>query len=113
MEATTGMRMAGKISTAVREIANTPPRKITIARTMNVYGRCSATLTIHISGATPGASAGGLPGSGARALHPWTWGFRISAGGAGLVGRPGGHADRGAVLVLALRQFDLHGCMLD
>src|ERR1039457_919056 len=48
MAAMTGMLMLGKISFAVRRIANTPINRIKIARTMNVYGRCSAILTIHI-----------------------------------------------------------------
>src|ERR1700722_15019919 len=48
MAATTGMLMVGKMSVAVRAIASAPKRKIRMARTMNVYGRCSAIRTIHM-----------------------------------------------------------------
>src|ERR1700730_2636070 len=46
--ATTGILMLGKMSVGVRQIANMPSSMITMARTMNVYGRRSASLTIHI-----------------------------------------------------------------
>jgi hypothetical protein len=55
---TTGMLMAGKMSTGVRTIDSPPRSAITIASTMNVYGRRSASLTIHTSG-----SCQGRPGS--------------------------------------------------
>src|SRR5580698_10454273 len=70
MAATTGMLMVGKISVAVRTIASAPNRKIRMARTMNVYGRCSAIRTIHMhnysrartsaSGVRIGAASSGL-----------------------------------------------------
>ncbi len=46
--ATTGILMLGKMSVGVRQIANMPSSRITMARTMKVYGRLSASLTIHI-----------------------------------------------------------------
>src|ERR1700676_654123 len=45
---TTGMLMFGKMSVGVRKIASVPRIKIRIASTTNVYGRLSATLTIHM-----------------------------------------------------------------
>src|SRR5882762_4537424 len=46
--ATTGILMLGKMSVGVRQIANVPSSMITMARTTKVYGRRSASLTIHI-----------------------------------------------------------------
>jgi hypothetical protein len=46
---TTGMSMLGKISVGVRSIASGPTIKINTARTTNVYGRRSASLTIHMT----------------------------------------------------------------
>src|ERR1700719_1521741 len=54
--ATTGIPMLGKLSVGVRQIANMPSSMITMARTMKVYGRLSASLTIHIGGFSPGGS---------------------------------------------------------
>src|SRR6266849_8886090 len=48
MMLTTGMLMFGKMSVGVRKIESVPRIKIRIASTTNVYGRFSATLTIHI-----------------------------------------------------------------
>src|SRR5258708_2005040 len=48
MMLTTGMLMFGKMSVGVRKIEIVPRIKIRIASTTNVYGRFSATLTIHI-----------------------------------------------------------------
>src|SRR6267143_1853038 len=48
MMLTTGMLMFGKMSVGVRKIESVPRIKIRIASTMNVYGRFSATLTIHM-----------------------------------------------------------------
>ena len=48
MVATTGILMFGKMSVGVREIANPPSSVIRMARTRKVYGRLSASLTIHI-----------------------------------------------------------------
>src|SRR4029453_12842507 len=48
MHATTGMSMAGKISVGVRLIASGPTNRIITASTTNVYGRFSATRTIHM-----------------------------------------------------------------
>ena len=45
----TGMLISGKMSTAVRAMVSTPPMAISIAITMNVYGRRSARRTIHIA----------------------------------------------------------------
>src|SRR5260370_20457976 len=45
---TTGMLMFGKMSVGVRKMESVPRIKIRIAITTNVYGRFSATLTIHI-----------------------------------------------------------------
>src|SRR6266849_3386423 len=45
---TTGMLMFGKMSVGVRKMDSVPRIKIRIASTTNVYGRFSATLTIHI-----------------------------------------------------------------
>src|SRR6202050_2656667 len=47
--ATTGILMFGKMSVGVRRIENTPRSMITMASTMKVYGRCSASLTIHMA----------------------------------------------------------------
>src|SRR5882724_12418637 len=49
MMLTTGISMLGKMSVGVRTIANAPRIKIRIANTAIVYGRLSASLTIHIS----------------------------------------------------------------
>ncbi len=46
--ATTGMRMSGKMSVGVRVMENTPRSVIRMASTMKVYGRLSASLTIHM-----------------------------------------------------------------
>ena len=48
MTVTTGMLMAGKMSTVMVTIAPTPRTEIKRAMTTNVYGRRSASLTIHI-----------------------------------------------------------------
>src|SRR6266850_5076357 len=48
MMLTTGMLMFGKMSVGVRKIESVPRIKIKIANTTNVYGRLSATLTIHM-----------------------------------------------------------------
>src|ERR1700693_5946943 len=40
--------MFGKMSVAVLSMAYAPIRTIRTANMMNVYGRCSATLTIHM-----------------------------------------------------------------
>jgi hypothetical protein len=48
MTLTTGMSMLGKMSTAVREIEKIPSSNMSIDITTNVYGRFSASLTIHI-----------------------------------------------------------------
>src|SRR6267378_8060005 len=48
MMLTTGMLMFGKMSVGVRKIESVPRIKIRIASTTNVYGRLSATLTIHM-----------------------------------------------------------------
>jgi hypothetical protein len=49
MMLTTGMLMDGKMSTGVRIIITGLIRNSNSARTTNVYGRESASLTIHIS----------------------------------------------------------------
>src|SRR5882724_3130284 len=49
MMLTTGMLILGKMSVGVRTIASAPRMKIRIANTAMVYGRLSASLTIHIS----------------------------------------------------------------
>src|SRR6266403_2727931 len=49
MMLTTGMSIFGKMSVGVRTIASAPRMKIRIANTAMVYGRLSASLTIHIS----------------------------------------------------------------
>src|SRR5262245_57035203 len=46
---TTGMLMFGKISVGVRSAASAPMIRIKIANTTNVYGRLSASRTIHIN----------------------------------------------------------------
>src|SRR6478736_5740229 len=46
----TGMLMLGKMSVGVRRIAIGPTKRMTTARTMKVYGRLSATRTIHMTG---------------------------------------------------------------
>src|SRR6266849_2332855 len=48
MMLTTGMLMFGKMSVGVRKIESVPRIKIRMASTTNVYGRLSATLTIHM-----------------------------------------------------------------
>src|SRR5207247_1530010 len=45
----TGMLISGKMSTGVRAMVSTPPMAISIAITMNVYGRRRARRTIHIA----------------------------------------------------------------
>src|SRR6202030_291045 len=45
---TTGMLMLGKMSVGVRTIASAPMIRIRMANTTKVYGRCNASLTIHI-----------------------------------------------------------------
>src|SRR5437899_2157094 len=45
----TGMSMFGKMSVGVRRMSTGLSNKMSTARTTNVYGRCSATLTIHMS----------------------------------------------------------------
>src|SRR3954469_4819036 len=47
MMLTTGMLIPGKISTGVRTLESTPRSAIRIASTMKVYGRRSASRTIH------------------------------------------------------------------
>src|SRR5437016_3449028 len=47
--AITGMSMFGKMSVGVRRMSTGLSNKMSTARTTNVYGRCSATLTIHMS----------------------------------------------------------------
>src|SRR6185369_10492800 len=44
----TGISMLGKMSVGVRRITTGAAMRIRSARTINVYGRFSATLTIHI-----------------------------------------------------------------
>ena len=46
--ATTGILIFGKISVGVRMIMTGLASRISSARTIKVYGRLSATLTIHI-----------------------------------------------------------------
>ena len=46
--AITGILMFGKMSVGVRRMATGLMMRISRARTMNVYGRSSATRTIHI-----------------------------------------------------------------
>jgi hypothetical protein len=48
MMLTTGMLISGSTSTGVVSKTNGVASRIRIAITMNVYGRFSATLTIHI-----------------------------------------------------------------
>ena len=48
MMLTTGMLISGKTSTGVVSSTNGVASTISMAITMNVYGRLSATLTIHI-----------------------------------------------------------------
>src|SRR6266404_1082389 len=55
--ATTGILMLGKMSVGVRQIANMPSSVIAMASTMKVYGRLSASLTIHIGRFSPGDRA--------------------------------------------------------
>src|SRR6267143_158519 len=50
MMLTTGVLMFGKMSVGVRKIESVPRIKMRIANTTNVYGRFSATLTIHMIG---------------------------------------------------------------
>ena len=47
---TTGILMSGKMSTGVRTITSGISRMMTSAITTNVYGRRSASATIHING---------------------------------------------------------------
>src|SRR5260370_18575351 len=49
MMLTTGMSIFGKMSVGVRTMASATRMKIRIANTAIVYGRLSASLTIHIS----------------------------------------------------------------
>src|SRR5260370_40477036 len=48
MMLTTGMVMFGKMSVGVRTIASAPRIRMSIDATTNVYGRLSASLTIHM-----------------------------------------------------------------
>src|SRR4029079_5996753 len=61
----TGMLISGKMSVAMFSSANGVARTISIAITMNVYGRFSASWTIDIEGGSrrrPAAPPGGLRG---------------------------------------------------
>ena len=66
MTETTGMLIAGKMSTGVRAIVRTPPMAISIAITMKVYGRRSARRTIHIVVADRNQRAAASWGIGSR-----------------------------------------------
>src|SRR5260370_96187 len=59
MMLTTGILMFGKMSVGVRTIASPPIIKMSIDTTTKVYGRLSASLTIHI-----------IHPSGLAGLHP-------------------------------------------
>lgn len=61
---TTGMSMFGKISVGMRMTASGPRMKSSTASTMKVYGRRSASLTIHMVFFLTMAFAGGCPGAG-------------------------------------------------
>ena len=45
----TGMLIAGKMSLGALRIERTPAIRMKMARTINVYGRRSAKLTIHMA----------------------------------------------------------------
>src|SRR6185295_289960 len=63
----TGMLIAGKMSMGVRAMVSTPPMAMSIAITMNVYGRRRARRTIHMTSplrAPPQRLAGGPVGPG-------------------------------------------------
>src|SRR5208337_2244445 len=75
MMLTTGILMFGKMSVGVRKMASTPPTKMRMLITTKVYGRRSASCTIHIF--LP-HSASGLPGRLIESrLRPVLGGFRI------------------------------------
>ena len=63
--AITGMLMFGKISVGVRKIMTGLRTKMSTARTMKVYGRSSATRTIHIARTPYNPSANSSPGASA------------------------------------------------
>ena len=48
MALTTGISMSGRISVGIREIAMPPRMAISMAAATKVYGRRSASLTIHM-----------------------------------------------------------------
>jgi hypothetical protein len=52
MTVITGMFTSGKMSTGMRAIVTTPSTRMSNATTTNVYGRRSASRTIHMSRAS-------------------------------------------------------------
>src|SRR2546426_7198038 len=83
----TGMLILGKMSTGIVTMDSTPMRAINRASTTNVYGRRSASLTIHMIDGGVNHEAcqhrpllnsftrGPLPGQGRRAARPCMFGI--------------------------------------
>src|SRR5258705_12841844 len=92
MMLTTGMSIFGKMSVGVRTIASAPRIKIRIANTAMVYGRLSASLTIHISYISFFPPGAGRTAFGKSALRPVCWSLGIQ-GRDQLLGCRG-HGDR-------------------
>src|SRR6266850_5337902 len=77
MMLTTGMSMLGKMSVGVRAIASVPRIKIRTANTAIVYGRLSASLTIHINYVLIFPSGIGRTAFANRILGPVFWSLGI------------------------------------
>src|SRR2546428_941058 len=84
--AITGMSMLGKISVGVRRMMTGLASRISSATTAKVYGRCSATLTIHMLCRRPRARPRYRPTSAAAANG--------NVGEHGRLGGVGVHAER-------------------
>src|SRR5882672_11170003 len=77
MMLTTGISMLGKMSVGVRTIASVPRIKIRTANTAIVYGRLSASLTIHINYVLIFPSGIGRTAFANRILGPVFWSLGI------------------------------------
>src|SRR5882724_11531917 len=77
MTLTTGMSILGKMSVGVRTIVSAPRIKIRIANTAIVYGRLSASLTIHIRYISIFPSDAGRTAFTKSTLRPVRWSLGI------------------------------------
>src|SRR6266849_2828931 len=79
MMLTTGMSIFGKMSVGVRTIASAPRMKIRIANTAIVYGRLSASLTIHIRCVSVFPSGASRTAFGESPLRPVPWSLGVQS----------------------------------